>query len=722
MHYASGAAPRQPPAVLPKHIKDALAKARVSWLKNTEVAQLLSCHQALGFEVSQEAPDTPPSGSLFLFNRKTLRFFRKDGHSWRKKADGKTVRETHEKLKVGSKDMLNCYYAHSDQQDGLQRRCYWLLSGDDGTVLVHYLASKKIGRAHTAPDVHSEAIDQQIWDTAREVLTPEGLDPHLHTSKDQLGYHSQLQDTCMNFGQDPAMTTAPDLNHTFSAALLPPLPSSSGSKHRRVLLSNPSSAPKQYLDSSFGRPQAIASQTEYALGRADSSLGTPDSAPRHSESIFGKPESAPESVLSRAYLPRRSVMAWPTNAADESASLQGSFLYPEPLASHSRTASAPTIKSDSGVMLSPPFDSPAGMVTPHRRQHSDITNQSYSDPMAEFQLPAQQTRRSMDYARAGLSATALAGQAPGSRLQPNAPIFGAGVYQTRLHGSGSGTGLYQAGLTGEGQEAMQGLHLTPLPMQHQTQVVRAQALSPESSLRGHLSPWESDKPTPMIQDEQRSSSTVYDHSLHHLPMHESLPSQQYHDRYQHTGEVHQETLSSRSSYISHDSLAAQGTLSWPLAYPLQPPQQPPQHPPSQPNLRSLSQLLTWSQAQSHLQSHSQPHSHSQVQSHSQPQVQSQSHSHLQSHSQSQVQSQSQVHAHSGEVQSAHAQSYGISQGQADALEYLRRSTVGISPSWQATPQAADPAAAATAVGQQPTTQSQSEAAFYTWMNARLKEN
>lgn len=127
MHYNPYAAPKQPPTVLPKPIKDALAKARVSWLKNTEVAQLLSCHRALGFEVSQEAPDRPPSetrvlqhlisahlyirpnaascfnvagGSLFLFNRKTLRFFRKDGHSWRKKADGKTVRETHEKLKV----------------------------------------------------------------------------------------------------------------------------------------------------------------------------------------------------------------------------------------------------------------------------------------------------------------------------------------------------------------------------------------------------------------------------------------------------------------------------------------------------------------------------------------------------------------------------------------------------------------------------------------------
>lgn len=35
-----------------------------------------------------------------MFDRKAVRFFRKDGHNWRKKADGKTVRETHEKLKV----------------------------------------------------------------------------------------------------------------------------------------------------------------------------------------------------------------------------------------------------------------------------------------------------------------------------------------------------------------------------------------------------------------------------------------------------------------------------------------------------------------------------------------------------------------------------------------------------------------------------------------------
>lgn len=41
-----------------------------------------------------------PGGSLFLFDRKVLRYFRKDGHSWRKKKDGKTVKEAHERLKV----------------------------------------------------------------------------------------------------------------------------------------------------------------------------------------------------------------------------------------------------------------------------------------------------------------------------------------------------------------------------------------------------------------------------------------------------------------------------------------------------------------------------------------------------------------------------------------------------------------------------------------------
>jgi len=49
------------------------------------------------------------------------------------------VRETHEKLKVGNVELLNCYYAHAAENDRFQRRCYWLLDSDEGVVLVHYL-------------------------------------------------------------------------------------------------------------------------------------------------------------------------------------------------------------------------------------------------------------------------------------------------------------------------------------------------------------------------------------------------------------------------------------------------------------------------------------------------------------------------------------------------------------------------------------------------------
>jgi len=39
-------------------------------------------------------------GTVVLFDRKMLRNFRKDGHNWKKKNDGKTVKEAHEHLKV----------------------------------------------------------------------------------------------------------------------------------------------------------------------------------------------------------------------------------------------------------------------------------------------------------------------------------------------------------------------------------------------------------------------------------------------------------------------------------------------------------------------------------------------------------------------------------------------------------------------------------------------
>ena len=45
-------------------------------------------------------------GKIVLFDRRMLRNFRKDGHNWKKKNDGKTVKEAHEHLKVRNIDYL----------------------------------------------------------------------------------------------------------------------------------------------------------------------------------------------------------------------------------------------------------------------------------------------------------------------------------------------------------------------------------------------------------------------------------------------------------------------------------------------------------------------------------------------------------------------------------------------------------------------------------------
>ncbi|XP_022739610.1 calmodulin-binding transcription activator 3-like isoform X5 [Durio zibethinus] len=70
---------------------------------------------------------------------RVLRYFRKDGHNWRKKKDGKTVKETHERLKAGRIDLLHCYYAPGEENENFQRCSYWMLEEDlSHVVFVHY--------------------------------------------------------------------------------------------------------------------------------------------------------------------------------------------------------------------------------------------------------------------------------------------------------------------------------------------------------------------------------------------------------------------------------------------------------------------------------------------------------------------------------------------------------------------------------------------------------
>ncbi|PON86147.1 Notch [Trema orientale] len=118
-------------------IEQILIEAQHRWLRPAEICEILRNYKK--FRVAPEPANMPPNGSLFLFDRKVLRYFRKDGHNWRKKKDGKTVKEAHERLKAGSVDVLHCYYAHGEENENFQRRSYWMLEEElSHIVLVHY--------------------------------------------------------------------------------------------------------------------------------------------------------------------------------------------------------------------------------------------------------------------------------------------------------------------------------------------------------------------------------------------------------------------------------------------------------------------------------------------------------------------------------------------------------------------------------------------------------
>ncbi|XP_059308105.1 calmodulin-binding transcription activator 1-like isoform X1 [Lycium ferocissimum] len=154
-------------------IEQILLEAQHRWLRPAEICEILKNYQK--FRIAPEPPNRPPSGSLFLFDRKVLRYFRKDGHSWRKKKDGKTVKEAHERLKAGSIDVLHCYYAHGEENENFQRRSYWMLEEEmSHIVLVHYREVKgnrtnfsrirepqqvTPGFQETDEDAHSSEVD-----------------------------------------------------------------------------------------------------------------------------------------------------------------------------------------------------------------------------------------------------------------------------------------------------------------------------------------------------------------------------------------------------------------------------------------------------------------------------------------------------------------------------------------------------------------------------------
>ncbi|KAK9271617.1 hypothetical protein L1049_001980 [Liquidambar formosana] len=175
-------------------IEQILLEAQNRWLRPAEICEILRNYKK--FRIAPEPANMPPSGSLFLFDRKVLRYFRKDGHNWRKKKDGKTVKEAHERLKAGSVDVLHCYYAHGEENENFQRRSYWMLEEDlSHIVLVHYREVKG-NRTHFQRIKETEEANPYSQET-EEVGTNSEMDSSMSSSFHPNNYQvpSQTTDT-----------------------------------------------------------------------------------------------------------------------------------------------------------------------------------------------------------------------------------------------------------------------------------------------------------------------------------------------------------------------------------------------------------------------------------------------------------------------------------------------------------------------------------------------
>ncbi|XP_038992255.1 calmodulin-binding transcription activator 5-like isoform X2 [Hibiscus syriacus] len=135
-------------------------EAKSRWLRPNEIHAILSNHKY--FPIHVKPVNLPKSGTIVLFDRKMLRNFRKDGHNWKKKKDGKTVKEAHEHLKVGNEERIHVYYAHGHDNTTFVRRSYWLLDKNlENIVLVHYRETKELqGSPSTHLNLNSCLTDQ----------------------------------------------------------------------------------------------------------------------------------------------------------------------------------------------------------------------------------------------------------------------------------------------------------------------------------------------------------------------------------------------------------------------------------------------------------------------------------------------------------------------------------------------------------------------------------
>ncbi|XP_048616871.1 calmodulin-binding transcription activator 4-like isoform X1 [Brassica napus] len=177
-------------------------EAHTRWLKPPEVHFILLNHER--YRLTDKPPHKPTSGSVLLYNKRVLKFFRKDGHQWKRKKDGRAIAEAHERLKVGNVEALQCYYAHGEHEPSFQRRIYWILDPEyEHIALVHYrdVSDGKEGKHSSGTvvqfspnpsDLFSSPVSIGTQNASYSHLIGDSTDIHQHHSSTSPGVNSDV--------------------------------------------------------------------------------------------------------------------------------------------------------------------------------------------------------------------------------------------------------------------------------------------------------------------------------------------------------------------------------------------------------------------------------------------------------------------------------------------------------------------------------------------------
>ena len=123
-------------AASPEYAVSLVRKARTHWLTPDEIHKILHNFRVYGLQPLSDVVERPPSGSLLLFEKSTVRNYRKDKHEWRCRKTCSSVAEYHMKLTVNGRKLVVASYAKHRTRPKFVRRLYRLVD-DDSAVLVH---------------------------------------------------------------------------------------------------------------------------------------------------------------------------------------------------------------------------------------------------------------------------------------------------------------------------------------------------------------------------------------------------------------------------------------------------------------------------------------------------------------------------------------------------------------------------------------------------------